>query len=47
MRREEEEREKALAEYWELSRDLTSFDAIPVPPKIKIMASNFPTPIDI
>ncbi|KAK2389063.1 hypothetical protein QL285_062688 [Trifolium repens] len=47
MRRQEEERQKALAQYRYLSRNLTPFDAIPVPPKIKIMASNFPTPIDI
>ncbi|KAK2443076.1 hypothetical protein QL285_014214 [Trifolium repens] len=42
MRRQEEERQKALAQYRDLSRNLTPFDAIPVPPKIKIMASNFP-----
>ncbi|WJX39304.1 hypothetical protein P8452_26858 [Trifolium repens] len=44
---EEEEREKALHEYKERSRNVTPFDAIPVPPKIQIMASNFPKPIGI
>ncbi|KAK2389065.1 hypothetical protein QL285_062689 [Trifolium repens] len=44
---EEEKREKALHEYKERSCNLTPFDAIPVPPKIQIMASNFPKPIGI
>ncbi|XP_004502188.1 uncharacterized protein [Cicer arietinum] len=45
----EEEIEKALAEYLELSRDVSPFDAIPIPPLAIAdrCGCNFPAPVEL
>ncbi|XP_058753950.1 uncharacterized protein LOC131627134 isoform X1 [Vicia villosa] len=45
--KKEEQVEKAVAEYEERSRNLTPFDAIPVPPLANIFGNNWPKPITI
>ncbi|XP_058754477.1 uncharacterized protein LOC131627654 [Vicia villosa] len=47
MIKQEEDSEKAVNEYWESSRNISPYDAIPVPPLANLRFSNFPRPITI